>query len=262
MTEPTKGGGDRHEEEERDVERLLRSGARLSNVFGRHVPRVFDGNGTLNDWPLFGAACLTRAHYALQSTMALRHRELDASVLTRVVYEHVVTFAWIAIDPASNLPRFLLTDLRERERATRDLESLGEDTTKGRATIEHLRGNVVDVEAEAPKVNQRAAAADAYWAGKLEGFEGGRTSFRGLYPALYRNFSWNTHPSIPGLNRFVSGSPGELLVGIPVGVGDHGVTLAPVLLAMGLLISNATLGWPPKGEVFAAFNERNEVNDG
>jgi len=37
----TKGRGGRAEVGERDVERMLRSGQRLSAVFGRHVPRLF-----------------------------------------------------------------------------------------------------------------------------------------------------------------------------------------------------------------------------
>ena len=104
-----------------------------------------------------------------------------------------------------------------------------------------------------PNVAVRAAEADTYWSTQLETFETGKTSFRGLYPALYRNFSLNTHPSLAGLGRFVTGPPGQLRVGVPMPSGDHGVTLAPLLFAMGLLVCSESFGWPPPGEVFAAF---------
>jgi hypothetical protein len=237
----------------RDIDGMVETGQRLSELYGRYAPPVLPATGDLNDWPVFAGACLARSHYALQSTMVLRLRDVDAAVLTRVLYEHVVTFAWVAITPGEHLPRFRLRDLNERRKAASDLESFGQDLTRQRAILDRIERELAGVENAAPAVNQRALEADRYWASRLETFQPGRLGFRGLYPALYRNFSMNTHPSIPGLARFTTGEAGHVRIGIPTSLGEHGVTLAPLLFGMGLLIAAESLGWPPSREVFAAF---------
>jgi hypothetical protein len=245
------------------LEHYLRAGSILSSVYGAHAPTTQPLPQKLADWPVFAAACLARAHYALESTQALCERRLDAAVLTRVLYEHVVMFAWVAIDPTEHLPRLLCSEIAERRKAINDLKSLGEDAShiesvgKLVAELDTFTKPESPVEPALP-VPDLALHADRYWTARLETFDNGRASFRGLYPALYRNFSLYTHPTFAGLSDFVTLRGDVLLIGRPMPQSAHAVTLAPLLFAMALLIAGERLGWPPKEEVYAAFENEDE----
>ncbi len=246
---------------EEEVGHFLRSGSRLSAVYGRHAPRVVPTDRTLTDWRVYSVALLARSHYLLESTQALHKRAPDAAVLARVLYEHVVAFSWLCIAPEENVRKLLYWELCERRRSVNDMKSLGEDTDGlvGVGELEQLHG--ADFKPAEPGIPALAHEADEHWGPRLGPvWERGRGGLRALYPSLYRYFSSFTHPTVVGLHSFVLLHEDGARIGRPRPGRAHGVTLAPIVFALGLLVAGETLGWPPGADVMAAFEEAEESN--
>lgn len=241
---------------ERSVERMIRIGRALSAVFGQHCPRRLPYDDTIDHWPAFAHGCLLRANYALESTACLRNREVDAAVLTRVLYEHIVAFAWTAIDPTAHLPRLIKSEAEERKKALAGLDQLRASRPGPTAATTYWQQYARGVAQTAPGLPEQAEVADRHWRVHFEEFQTGGLSQ--LYVLVYRGFSIHVHPVAIGMNAFFSGSAPELEIGRPQPKGQHGVTMAPVIFAMGLLVAGVSLGWPPYDAVHGAFEDANE----
>ena len=59
-------------------------------------------------WDYYGPAMISRMLDLVESVQALMQadRAVDGAVLVRVLYEHVVKFCWISIDPTTNYDRW------------------------------------------------------------------------------------------------------------------------------------------------------------
>src|SRR4029079_14419030 len=69
-----------------------------------HVPQGFYGGEPLWDMIALGLVVRTRDIVDSISTLASTQRESECLALVRVLYEHVVTFCWLAIDPEDHVP--------------------------------------------------------------------------------------------------------------------------------------------------------------
>ena len=81
------------------VEEMAAADAALVNVVRRQLPiRVYGGE---RSWTLYRTAALVRMTDTVESLLDLMGlgRDLDGQTLVRSLYEQVVTFAWVAIDP-------------------------------------------------------------------------------------------------------------------------------------------------------------------
>ncbi len=122
---------------------------------------------------------------------------LDALVVLRTLYEHVVTFCWISIDPDERIDWWVEDGRRAVLRMHRDLD-----------VHFHLSPPVLtpqEVERaescrELPPLAQRAQEVDQYWGERLPNdFRRDRKpprdllSIRGLYVAIYRIASQTVH---------------------------------------------------------------------
>jgi len=247
---------------EDQTKHYMRAGSRLSVLFGQHIPRELPTDGTLLDWRVYATALLARAHYLLESTHALHKRTPDAAVLTRVLYEHIITFCWLCIAPDENIKKLMFWELCERRKGINDLKSIGQynEELTGIDDFAALLGP--NFSAPDPGLPALAREADVHWSPRFESiWAPGKGGLRTLYPSLYRHFSAFTHPTVAGLYSFVSlhGS-NTARIGRPQHTKASSLTLAPIVFAFGLLVAGEALGWPPREEVLAAF-EHDEAEE-
>jgi Family of unknown function (DUF5677) len=150
------------------------------------LPQRFYGGE--RHWCFYGAAMIVRMADTVEAMIALMHVDLaiDGLILLRALYEEVVGYLWIAINPDEHLGCWI-EGARWHERKMHD-DALEYDMTI--LTDEELAST-----AGARKLKdlaQRAKEVDDYWGGKLIGFResaGGREgilTMRGLYVAIYR----------------------------------------------------------------------------
>jgi hypothetical protein len=238
-----------------DIDRVLavyrkRAAGRVESV----------GEGQAEDWRILGPALLARAAYALETIRILAARDVDVAVITRTLYETVLTFTWIAIDPSKHAFRWLRTDRDERLTAMRELQGFGVYVDPD--TIRRYEMDVSMAPKPMPSVYDMAREADAHWMRALHEFSTGSSKyeFRGLYTALYRAASGAVHPRQSWLGSFVhNAGPTSLRVGDPIPAQKLAMLRqAPFCFASGLLVSAVRLGWPPAAEVIAAFDEVND----
>jgi hypothetical protein len=225
------------------------------------LPAEYSVTGDHDAWPLIGTALLSRM------TMTLRHitdlqprgRGVDAGTLLRSLYEHLVHFAWLAVDPsAARIERWRKDDLRRRIAADNDARQRGESLFTDEAHAD-LQRQVAAMTGDPLVLEQLALECDTLWAGRLEhaglGPASRATSFRGLYAILYRNYSAGAHPSYRGLNPVVEDITDTrkrvVLEGPPEGRGPYG--FATAIYGLALHASAASLGWPDPGRIETAF---------
>lgn len=202
----------------------------------RQLPRFYTGERW---WALFTAASLVRMADTVESLMDLMSskRDLDGQTLVRSLYEQVVTFAWIAIDPEKRQRRwagegrwdelklhndaatFGLPILTQDEVAATK-KSLGMEPETGPEAPRALncargsRRKGPDPDRVLPPVTERAREADEYWSSRVAGLHpsGDPLGFRGLYLPAYRVASRATHSSMMALEPYLSREPNRLVI--------------------------------------------------
>lgn len=234
-------------------------------------PRVLDNWEIAAPAMLFSAAnCLLSIR--LLATVAGPRREQDAVVLLRRLFEHVVDFAWIAIDPAAHAKKWVAEDFYYRLKIDDEFTKLGQTglTPANRANFDQYVGE----NGRMPDVASRADAADKHWSQRITGHgvfpaaavafgqtivnaQGGSWSLRTLYTVIYRAASAAAHPTPTSLSSYVcpAGGPGRFVVGMDP--TDHeariAYTHAPFVYSTMLLVAEHVLGRPRRGDVEAAF---------
>lgn len=234
-------------------------GQELVELATRHLPREFEVTGDADAWPLIGTALVSRMTTTLGSILSLQpaQREVDTGILLRSLYEHAVHFAWMGADPsAGRIEEWRKDDLVSRLKADKDVRERGVELLTDEARSE-LETQVEQLRGDKLILTNLAAAADAYWAGKLPGMggEGELKSLRGFYAMLYRNYSGVAHPTFRGLNHVVDDlGPTRRQVRLEneyEGNGPYG--LATLIFGLALHVAAQTLGWPSPGEINAIF---------
>lgn len=185
------------------------------------------------------------------TVLVTTQRQSDSLVLLRVLYEHVITFCWLAIDPEPRVDRWAEHSTAQRLKLHRDAALF--DITL--MTDEELM-NARDAR-RLPPLDQRADEVDEYWGPRIRGFRvnpsGGPKqilAMRGLYTALFRLASRPVHAEVEsvdacmevGQRTLVRSERDESLFwsGLAVPVFTHA-----------LLVCNKRLGWPGADEVSA-----------
>ncbi len=239
-------------------------GRRLVELVRPHLSINVQVTGPRDAWALVGPGLIARQVGTLEAILALRPfgREADAFILLRSLYEHAVTFAWLAADPGEQRhQRFLKSDAATRIAMDDDARRVGEPmlSTEKRSEFE---GRFEYLPKQMPDLVQLAEGADHHWTGKIDGLAGSSKarSYRGLYAIAYRHHSAIAHPTLMGLNRVSVDLKGGLQrvqleerqqeTHGPFGLGNN-------LLGLSLQISAATLGWPISADVNAVFEVTN-----
>jgi hypothetical protein len=205
-------------------------------------------------WRFYGAAMIVRMADTVEATISLMHADLaiDGLILLRALYEQVVGYLWIAINPEENLGRWL-EGARWHERKMHD-DALEYDMSI--LTDEELAST-----AGARKLKdlaQRAKEVDEHWGGRLIGFResaGGRDgilTMRGLYVAIYRFASRAAHGQPHALDAYANAESYPRRVTRPSDQSESiWWSLCVPLYAHALLVCHDQLGWPDRDRVIA-----------
>ena len=248
---------------ESDVIAELR-GRALVDLVRPCLPVDIEVDRPANAWPLVGPGLIARQAGTLEAILTLipLDREADATVLVRSLYEHAVTFAWLAADPGEErLSRWVRSDRRQRLEIDDDSRQVGAPLLVPEAR-EQYEQTVESLPSDMPNRRQRAEVADAHWGETISGLETGTPmSFRGLYATAYRHHSSIAHPSDLGLNRVaVDLEDGRTRVQLekrdPEARGPFG--LATVIFGLALLVAAESLGWPTRASIEAVFDRYQE----
>lgn len=225
----------------------------LRHLTLRFLPRTEPWTGGHGDWPLVGFAMLGRACGTAECVIALaaERRAVDAGVLSRALFEQVVTFAWIAVDPAVNTDAWVRWDRQQRIKYDNDLRDRG-----GQRELEpEVRQEFEDFIAAGPampdNLAERAEKADVQWSPRVKAIDADPTSersFRGMYHFLYRGDSRYTHGAVGAIEPLVIGSSDRTSATVVPVEMDPGptspFTRAPILYALGLLVAEVALDLP------------------
>ncbi len=236
----------------------LRATALIDLIEGR-LEVEGDVVGPQAAWPMVGPALLVHATSSLRSIVfRLRPDEAhnDASRLLRSLYDHVVTFAWLAADPPPRLALWRKEDLEERLKVHREFAAAGEQLLPD-ADREQMERDVARLQGKAPDLASKAAMADKHWIPRIGALRpGSLSSFRGFYTILFREQSGLVHATFRGLNHVtvdLSPSRKRVVLEVPLGESAGPYGMATVVYGVGLLIAAQSLGWPDADEVEAIF---------
>ncbi len=237
-----------------------RRGRDLIELLDPHLPLEVRVEGPADAWALVGPCLLARQVGALEAMFALRplDREADALILLRSLYEHAVTFAWLAIEPGAERQRkFLKSDLISRLELDKDMQAIGQPplSDEVRRRFERERDGLPE---KMPKLHELAEVVDGHWGPILPGWaDSPDHSYRGLYAIAYRRQSMVAHPSLMGLNGvYVDLDDGAKRVQLEQRDAEmHGsYGLGGILLAFSVYIAAEALDWPiPVDAVEAIF---------
>jgi hypothetical protein len=229
---------------EAEKNQLAANGHRLSALYGARAP-----TRSGQDWETHALAYLARANYTLQTILAIPTRDIDCMVLARSLYEHVVAFAWLLIDPPAHRPMLLRWEYEERVKLLNDSHGFKmlappSDTIVRRALIDMGQK-------AAPETPDRALAADKYWSRCNIKWT---WRFRHGYWGLFRGFSVFVHPTVAGIDPFIVPGNRSATVGIPRAPHRGDIQAEAVLcFADALAVASHRFGWPSIGEVLEAF---------
>jgi hypothetical protein len=104
---------------------MLSANAELVVLVRRGLPRRFYRSDT--NWSLWSTAMLVRMADTVDAAMRLMDggNDVDGGTLVRSLYEQVVTFAWIAIDPGPRYSRWFSQPLWDELRLHNDAMTFG-----------------------------------------------------------------------------------------------------------------------------------------
>jgi hypothetical protein len=227
----------------------------LIDLAWRSMPRVESGSGQFDDWTTYARGTVARCAYLSESVLALADRPLDGEVVARSLFEHVITFAWIAAEPTSRLARWIAKDLRNRETLAREASTrfgLADLPEEVKAFFREERDGVE----EPPNVPEMARQADAHWLAVFNDIFRSTSSLSGLYTIGYRGYSASVHPTVAGISPFYGRARGSgIVVGRPV-FDPRRCPFGECTNAMTalLLITGHALGWPEPKMVSALWD--------
>jgi hypothetical protein len=202
--------------------------------------------------------------------------DVDGRTLVRSLYEQVVTFAWVAIDPGAHYIRWLgqalWNDLQLHNDAsefgvavmapdevvhTKQLLGLGDDEREDNQAAEcgmpRPRRSRPASDRLLPPVPERAHAADVHWSSRIEGLHPPHhmLSFRGLYPVAFRVPSRAVHGAAGALGFYITARPNRRVVHVAREDGRLLWALVGPLFGMGLTVAAQEAWWIDEGEVRA-----------
>lgn len=228
----------------------------------RDLPRQFE------DWEVACPVFLGRATATLRAIFLLEPPEgyLDAKDLTRSLAESIITFAWLAADPAAHMEEWV-TELYQQRLKLHNLivQEIGMRSAYKELMRERFPCGLIPF-ADLPATRTRAAKkvqsgslvlkafeADDYWVGTINVLES--NPFALLYASVYGQYSMTAHSSVHMGFDLVKEERDRLLVGKisipPEDRGPYGIALVWYLVA--LVVAAKTLGWPDEGEVYAVI---------
>lgn len=242
------------------IQKGLIFAAKLRELVANYLPLSGSRDGGYENWTVASAALLARGSRTLEAIdrLSRSNHVADSAVLLRSLYEHVTTFAWLAVAPTKHLPMWGAWDATERVKVyDRLLQATGEKLIDDQS-IAHFRE--LARKPNAPSLFNMAVAADKHWSVHFPDILTGpneQGGFTGLYRLTYAYTSGYAHATPRGVNPVVSLVPettGTLIVGGAEELDTPEIfTLGPVIFGMALFIASHALGWPVAGDIAGAF---------
>jgi hypothetical protein len=189
------------------------------------------------------------ARLALSITQLQPNLYYESAILCRCLFEHVVTFCWIATDPDSHFARWCQTDFGYRAKTINDAQSRNIKIGSMRAPV---KGG-----ASIPGLDVMCLEADRFWISRLKEFGGGKKhELRSIYTVLYRYFSAAAHGQGLALQTLVRRDQGgRLSVDLSAPDLARAVVVAPAILGLALFVAAEIFGVPDRSDVHAIFEQ-------
>lgn len=215
---------------------------------------------------MLGAAMVVRMADTVRSIVALRALGLDgdAMMLLRALYEQVVVYCWIASEPDDHLERWISDAELQQLRLHNDAVAFGQTVLTKRAVERAKEAQKL------PDIAQLAEAADEHWSARIAAFRPPRRkqgrpedilNFRGLYVAIYRIASRNTHAKPHALDPYCDYESYPNVIHLAKHIPTSYPSLVVPLYAQALLVCHHVLKWPDP-ELVTAINNRMYRRDG
>jgi hypothetical protein len=232
---------------------------RVNREFVQYVRRNFPMRFYQREgkWPVCATAALLRTCDTVDSIMALMgKRKLgDARALLRSLYEQVVVFSWVAVDPDTRLERWEGESMKEQLKLHNETLRYGQTILTPKQVTDSAAALGV------PPTATMAHELDEYWPGRVSGLHqaGGLLAFHGLYQGIYRVGSRQTHGTFAALDPYVQGWPRRkqgAAIKVRESTEDNMLvySLAAPLLGMALLIAARHFAWLEETEIHRFIN--------
>jgi Family of unknown function (DUF5677) len=213
-----------------------------------------------NRWRMLGAAMVVRMADTVRSIVALTALGLDGDAMTllRALYEQVVIYCWIASKPDDHIRRWISDAEWQQLRLHNDVVAFGQTVLTKREVEKAKKSQKL------PDIAQLAEAADEHWSARIAAFRPPKgkpakpediLNFRGLYVAIYRIASRNTHTKPQALDPYFDFESYPNVVHLAKHVPTSYPSLVVPLYAQALLVCHHVLKWPDS-ELVIAINNR------
>lgn len=194
-----------------------------------------------------------------------RHdRNADVMIVARPLADHVITFAWLAVDPERHYQRWERGDARDRLAAEERWQKRGRTLLEPevKRMFERTKANQVKYP---PDMAGRADKADMYWAPRV-GFPTGDKPFADTFDVIFKHCSSRTHASVQGLNDVIVQTPEHTVLVLDRGPECQAGALRAALVIFGLCLKVAAEMYtiPPREKLErlrAEYLERRQAID-
>ncbi len=222
-------------------EQIQEATAELAAIVRRQLPMRFYAGETW--WAIFGSASLARMCDTAEALIGLMdaRRDADAQDLARSLYEQVVAFAWIAVNPDDRHQRWIDDAGAQMHALHREGEAFGETVLTEDEVVVAARAERL------PPMIERAAEVDEHWGNWLR--MPAELSFRHLYLTVHRVGSGTT------LESYITPKERRIVVDRARENTLRWYALAPPLLAMALIVAAQRFVWLDDDKV-RAINDR------
>lgn len=222
----------------------------LVELVSAHLPqRFYKGEAY---WRLLSAAMVVRMADTVDAMRALMAHGLsvDGSILLRALYEQVVTYLWLAIDPETRKDAWASNAHWHLRKLHHDALAFGE------TVLSKSQLAATDDSAKRMALADMAAEADSHWGGRMIGFRAPETgkqgilTMRGMYVAVYRISSRAAHAQPDSLDPYCDPTIYPAVVS-RARRDEPSIwwPLAVPLYAHALLICHDQLNWPDPDRV-------------
>lgn len=241
-----------------EPEQLREATDEITALIAERLPMMFDAD---DDWPPIAHGFLARAATLLEALTALveRGHEGEAQMLLRIVYEHVTTFCWLAIEPEPHV-------LRWREWANaRQLKVHREAKRFGITVL--TPAEIAEYEKAQPPIPlaQLAEQVDRYWSENSTAFRPyddtradqlNVLTFSGFYTAVYRKTSNLIHADMASVDRFASMPIQQHITIRPMEMHESNdyPAFAVAIVGFLLIVFGVRFGWPDRQVTEAITN--------
>jgi hypothetical protein len=210
-------------------------------------------------WRAYASAMTVRMADTVRSLLAVIDAGADADgmILLRGLYEKIVIFCWIAIDPEPHLEAWIANAKVYRRKLHNDSLAFGINLLSAEALAEAATLK------ELPALADLALKVDEHWGPLLQGFRARRfdgsaddlLTFRGLY-MTYRLASRDAHAQPESLDAYADFASYPITIMFPMRP-DHPdlLSIGISLFAQALVVCHDAIGWPDPERVRAINDE-------